>query len=92
MVNKNTKKLCEICNCSVTYSGWSQHCKSKKHLKTFDGINARVIQHEYDHIEGVLFTERLKPVKKRLVQRKLDNIRKGHVTADYKLLFKANRR
>ncbi len=51
--------------------------------KVFDGINARVLQHEYDHIEGVLFTERLKPLKKRRVKRKLDEMRVGVVEADY---------
>ena len=50
---------------------------------TFEGINARVIQHEYDHIEGVLFTERLKPLKKRRIKRKLESIRQGIVEADY---------
>lgn len=57
--------------------------------KTLDleGINARVVQHEYDHIEGKLFTEKLKPVKKRMIKRKLDNIKKGKVEADYRLKF-----
>jgi peptide deformylase len=58
-----------------------------EHEETFTGINARVVQHEYDHIEGILFTERLKPLKKRLIQRKLDAIRVGKVSADYKLRF-----
>ncbi|HMO38998.1 MAG TPA: peptide deformylase [Saprospiraceae bacterium] len=53
----------------------------------FTGINARVIQHEYDHIDGVLFVEHLKPVKKRLVRRKLEDVRKGKAKADYKLKF-----
>lgn len=53
------------------------------HDITFDGINARVIQHEYDHIEGVLFTELIKPLKRRLVRRKLENLKKGIVDADY---------
>ncbi len=57
------------------------------HEQIFTGINARVIQHEYDHIDGVLFVEHLKPVKKRLVRRKLEDIRKGKVKADYKLKF-----
>ncbi|MCB0637906.1 MAG: peptide deformylase [Lewinella sp.] len=57
------------------------------HEQVFTGINARVIQHEYDHIEGVLFTEHLKPLKKRLVRKKLEAIKKGKVTADYKLKF-----
>jgi peptide deformylase len=58
-----------------------------EHEEVFTGINARVVQHEYDHIEGILFTERLKPLKKRLIQRKLDQIRVGKVSADYKLRF-----
>ena len=51
----------------------------------FDGINARVIQHEYDHVEGILFVEKLKPVKRRLLSRKLEAMRKGKVKADYKI-------
>ncbi len=61
--------------------------KFQPHEETFSGINARVIQHEYDHIDGVLFTDRLKPLKKRLVQRKLDAIRQGKVSSDYKMKF-----
>jgi len=59
----------------------------KEHIQEFDGINARVIQHEYDHIQGILFVERLKPIKKRLLAKKLDAMKKGKVTADYKLKF-----
>jgi len=58
-----------------------------EYLETYEGINARVIQHEYDHIEGILFTEKLKPVKKALIRRKLDNIRKGQSHADYRIKF-----
>ena len=57
------------------------------HEATFTGINARVIQHEYDHIEGLLFTERLKPLKKRLIQRKLEDIRQGKIKTDYRMKF-----
>jgi len=57
------------------------------HEETFDGINARVIQHEYDHIEGILFTELLKPIKKKRIKRRLDNIRKGAIRVDYKMKF-----
>ncbi len=63
-----------------------------EHTETYDGMNARVIQHEYDHLEGILFTERLKPLKKRLVSRKLDNIRKGKVDVGYKMKFKPTKR
>ncbi len=62
-----------------------------EHEETFSGLNARVVQHEYDHIEGVLFTELLKPIKKQLIKRKLDKIRKGEVKADYKLKFAVRR-
>lgn len=55
--------------------------------EVFIGINARVIQHEYDHIDGILFTEHLKPIKKRLIKRKLENIRKGKAKADYRMKF-----
>lgn len=59
----------------------------QEHEEVFTGINARVIQHEYDHIDGVLFTEHLKPLKRKLVRRKLDNIRKGKIAVDYKMKF-----
>jgi len=59
----------------------------KKHTKTFNGMDARVIQHEYDHIEGILFTEKLKPIKKRMIKRKLEYIKKGNVGVDYKMRF-----
>lgn len=63
----------------------------QEHEETFTGVNARVIQHEYDHIQGVLFTERLKPLKKRLIQRRLEDIRQGKITMDYKLRFYTGR-
>jgi len=59
----------------------------EEHTKTFTGLNARVIQHEYDHIDGKLFTEKLKPIKKRMMKRKLEIIRKGLVQVDYKMKF-----
>lgn len=61
--------------------------KFETHEAVFTGVNARVIQHEYDHIEGILFVEHLKPIKKKLVQRKLENIRKGKVSVEYKMKF-----
>lgn len=59
----------------------------KFHSETFDGLNARVIQHEYDHIEGILFLDYLKPLKRRRLKRKLENIKKGITDAKYKLKF-----
>jgi peptide deformylase len=57
------------------------------HIEEFNGLNARVIQHEYDHTLGRLFIDRLKPLKKRMVQRRLDAIKKGQIEAEYKLKF-----
>ncbi|GCD77400.1 peptide deformylase [Thermaurantimonas aggregans] len=59
----------------------------QEHTGEFDGIRARIIQHEYDHIEGILFTDRLSPLRKRLIKGKLDNILKGKVSCNYKIRF-----
>ena len=59
----------------------------KFHEKEFDGLTARVIQHEYDHIEGKLFIDRIKPLKKTLLKGRLDKISKGNVSVDYKMKF-----
>ncbi len=59
----------------------------EKHKDTFTGIVARIIQHEYDHIEGILFTDKLSPLKKRLIKTKLSNISKGKVSIDYRMRF-----
>jgi peptide deformylase len=59
----------------------------KKHTNTFEGIVARIIQHEYDHIEGILFTDKLSPLKKRLIKGKLANISKGKTEANYRMRF-----
>ena len=59
----------------------------KKHTDTFSGIVARIIQHEYDHIEGILFTDKLSPLKKRLIKSKLANISKGNVGIEYRMKF-----
>ena len=60
--------------------------------ETYSGLAARVIQHEYDHIEGVLFTDKLKPLKRRLLQKKLTNISKGKVNVDYRMRFPTKKR
>lgn len=57
------------------------------HTKTFNGITARVILHEYDHIEGKLFIDYIKPLKRKLLKRKLDDITKGKIKVDYRMLF-----
>ena len=59
----------------------------KEHTDQYTGLAARVIQHEYDHIEGVLFTDKLSPLKKRLIKGKLNNIAKGNIDVDYKMRF-----
>ncbi|MCK8481984.1 peptide deformylase [Psychroserpens algicola] len=57
------------------------------HTEVFDGLIARVVQHEYDHIEGVLFTDKLSSLKKRLIKGKLTNISKGKIKVDYRMRF-----
>jgi peptide deformylase len=57
------------------------------HTETFDGLIARVIQHEYDHIEGILFTDKVSTLKKRLLKGKLSNISKGKTSVDYRMRF-----
>ncbi|MCB0381921.1 MAG: peptide deformylase [Psychroserpens sp.] len=59
------------------------------HTEEFDGLIARVIQHEYDHIEGILFTDKLSSLKKRLIKGKLSNISKGKINVDYRMRFPA---
>lgn len=60
-----------------------------EHREKYDGLAARVIQHEYDHIEGKLFTDRLSVLRKAMLKSKLDAISKGQVKVDYKMKFPA---
>ena len=59
----------------------------QEHTETYDGILARIIQHEYDHIEGILFTDKLSSLKKRLLKGRLSNISKGKIEVDYRMRF-----
>lgn len=59
----------------------------KEHEEVFSGIAARIIQHEYDHIEGILFTDHLSALKKRMIKGKLTQISKGLVRADYRMKY-----
>ncbi len=56
-----------------------------EHEETYDDIKARIIQHEYDHIEGILFTDHISPIKKRLLKGKLANISKGKIKTKYRI-------
>lgn len=69
----------------VTLSYVDEHFQPK--IETFSGLSARVIQHEYDHIDGKLFIDYLKPLKRKLLKAKLDDITKGKVSVDYKMSF-----
>ena len=57
------------------------------HIKTFTGLTARVVLHEYDHIEGKLFIDHISPLKRKLLRGRLNDISKGRVNVDYKMLF-----
>jgi peptide deformylase len=59
----------------------------KLHEEEFSGLTARVIQHEYDHLEGILFIDYLKGLKKRLVQAKLIDVSKGKISTDYRMIY-----
>jgi len=59
----------------------------QKHRKTFSGITGRIILHEYDHIEGKLFIDHITPLKRKLLKRKLDDISRGAIKVDYKMMF-----
>ena len=58
-----------------------------EHTEEYEGLAARIIQHEYDHVDGILFTDHLNPVKKRMLKNKLAKITKGRVDVDYKMKF-----
>ena len=59
----------------------------EKHTDTYDGLTARVIQHEYDHINGILFTDKISALRKRMIKGKLLDISKGKVNVAYKMRF-----
>lgn len=64
-----------------------QDANFEKHTRTFHGLTARVILHEYDHIEGKLFIDHISPLKRKLMKGKLNDISKGKVSVDYKMSF-----
>lgn len=70
---------------NVTIEYQDEHFKT--HTETYTGLIARVIQHEYDHIEGILFTDKISSLKKRLIKNKLSNISKGKTNVDYRMRF-----
>jgi peptide deformylase len=70
---------------TVTIKFLDEHFNS--HIDTYTGITARVIQHEYDHIEGKLFIDYLTPLKRKLMKGKLNDITKGNISVDYKMSF-----
>ena len=79
-IRENVSRKEKIC---VSYydENWSFH------RDEFDGYKARIIQHEYDHLEGILFTDKLSPLKKKLLSKRLGNVSIGIVDVDYKMKF-----
>ncbi len=69
----------------ITISYYDENWNFKE--EEFDGYAARIIQHEYDHIEGVLFTDHLSVLKRKLLTKRLQNISKGEVKVDYRMKF-----
>ncbi len=70
---------------TITISYYDENWELKE--EKFSGYKARIIQHEYDHIEGILFTDHLSSLKKRMIQKRLQNISKGEVSVNYKMRF-----
>jgi peptide deformylase len=70
---------------TITIEYLDENFEYKK--ETLNGLAARIFQHEYDHIEGVLFTDKLSSLKKRLLKKKLENISKGKVEVAYRMKF-----
>ncbi|MFY7669870.1 peptide deformylase [Tenacibaculum sp. MEBiC06402] len=70
---------------TITIEYQDENFETKKEV--LSGLAARVFQHEYDHIEGILFTDKLSSLKKRLIKKKLENISKGKIKADYRMRF-----
>jgi len=70
---------------TITIEYYDENFEFKTEVLT--GLAARVVQHEYDHIEGILFTDRLSSLKKRLIKKKIENISKGKVDVDYRMKF-----
>jgi len=83
-VRENVKRNANI---RITY----QDEGFKTHTEEFDGMIARIIQHEYDHIEGILFTDRIHPIKRQFLKKRLDNISRGKVQVAYKMKFPKRR-
>lgn len=72
-------------NETITIEYQDENFENKR--ETLSGLAARIFQHEYDHIEGILFTDKLSSLKKRLLKKKLENISKGKVEVDYRMRF-----
>ena len=75
--------IARLSNLTITYTNE----EGKRSTATFDDMDARVIQHEYDHIEGILFTDLLSAFKRRLLKGKLNDISKGRATHSYRMKF-----
>lgn len=77
-------------NRNITIEYYDENFEKK--TEEYDGLIARVIQHEYDHIEGVLFTDKISSLKKQLIKKKLQNIMEGKAHPDYRMKFIAKKR
>jgi len=62
------------------------------HNEVFEGMLARIIQHEYDHLDGILFVEKINPLSKMLIRRKLNDIKEGRANPSYKMIFAPKKR
>jgi len=79
-INANVERLSDI---KIKYLDE----QFNEHIEEISGFNARVIQHEYDHLQGILFIERIKPLKRRLLNKKLEKIKRGDIKVNYPMKF-----
>jgi peptide deformylase len=75
---------------NITLRYWDENFNEI--IEEFTGIRARIIQHEYDHLEGVLFTDYVSPLKRHLIESKLQRIAKGNIESDYPMVFARNKK
>lgn len=74
----------------ITIEYYDQNWELREEI--YKGMAARIIQHEYDHLEGILFTDRISNLRKTMIKRKLSDISKGNVKVDYKMIFPAKKK
>lgn len=101
VITEHSSELCTMQEGCLSVPGLSENVERPKqitikyvdedfqeHVESYSGFNARVVQHEYDHLEQTLFTDRVKPMRKAMIKNKLQKMSRGQVRADYRVITK----